>query len=298
LTYKLANFVLPGYLPLTLAANSGAATQFSLHSTMYMIRQTFEFTLMYSGAVAICWLAGDRKATWRNWHLQSLSFSQYAASIYLLVLTLKLGHHTGQHIVYYVQFLAPFLLVTFAPSGKVQFREGEFVTWSVLTVAYCLTIIVTWRAITSPFRILKLVEEETVIYQDILPYRNVLAPSMLTSVSLAQGKTVYDPGQSRMLVEAANKQAWNMAGMPLTKKQIEAIDRAYRERVADMIAKEQFDLIVTEQNEWLTEKHMDLIRSHYKIARNRRIYRTDEVEWIPIRAALSLANRDSLSAQK
>ena len=86
--------------------------------------------------------------------------------------------------------------------------------------------------------------------------------------------------------------------MPLTKKQIEVIDAAYRERIADMIAKEQFDLIVTEQNEWLTEDYMDLIRSHYKIARNRRIYRTDEVQWIPIGAALSVANRASLSEQK
>jgi hypothetical protein len=74
------------------------------------------------------------------------------------------------------------------------------------------------------------------------------------------------------------------------------IDAAYEERISDMITAEQFDMIISDGQDSLTNAgyesrftisvsatQMAALRRHYRVERVRNIDNVSESEWVPLR---------------
>jgi hypothetical protein len=281
-TYVLDTRLLPGYLSLILALTSGNATPLSLHSTIYMLKQTSEFTGMYLGAILLC--LQYRKSSSDSWgeRLRSLSFPCYASVVVLALLTFKLGHHGGAIITYYVQLLAPFMLVSIAPTDVgMRGHVPRFAALQLILV-YLLTAVITVKAVHSPFRVMRMGRQMSASYQDVLPYHEVLGSPMLVSTLLDQQKSVYYSGQSEYFMGVADKKALLLPGLDPSPTDCSRIEAAFEERISNMIVTRQFDMIVTDGQEYIPDKQKELIRTHYQLERVRQIDNFTESEWVPM----------------
>ena len=280
LVYGLDTRLLPGYLPLALAATSGGATPLSLHSTVYMLKQTGEFAGLYLGALLLCLRDCKRfSGSWRQ-RLRSLSFPCYASLLIVALLTLKLGHHMAASLTYYLQLLAPFILVSIAPADVGMGGITRFAALQI-SIVCLLTTVMAVKAIHSPFRVLRTGRQISAVYKDVLPYREVLGSPMLVSTLLDQHKLVYYSGQSEYLMAVTDKRALHLPGLDPTPSDCSRIEMAFEERVSSMIVTRQFNMIVTDEQDSITDVQKELIRTHYQLERVRQIDNVTESEWVP-----------------
>ncbi len=281
ITYEGYNRLLPGYLPLAIGVNSGAATRISPSSILWMLGQNVGTFVMFSGSICLCFVC--RAYAWKPLlrKAKSLSYSEFCGLATLTILTFKLGLHEGQSLVYYIQLFMPYLLVSLAAGGYPRTDLRSERRMAALLVTYALTLFVVYKAITSPMRTLRVSREMNAMYQDILPFHHVFASSWLTSVEMAQGKVVQTSGQNTMLPYGAFPEAWHLRGAKLSAAELVKLDADAQARIADNIAHQRFDLIVTRYEEpWIVEE-MANIRAHYKPVAVRAMDREMLTEWVP-----------------
>ncbi|MDR3763380.1 MAG: hypothetical protein P4M01_04720 [Acidobacteriota bacterium] len=276
--WTVHGYFYPGYLPLALASTSGKASPLDLHSTLYMLKQSTHFLRLFLGAVLLCWVYSDRSPQiWRQ-RLRLSCWPVYCACLMLLLLEGKLGHHDGAYLTYYLQLLAPFLLLAVAPSANENVRPMRFAA-AVLAVVLLLTAAQTWKTVRSPFLTARAGREFAAAAEDLSARHSVLGSPILVGILLAQNKPVYYSGQSMDLIAVANKKALHLPGLKPSPEQCAAIDAAYQAKILNMIMARQFDLVVTDDDDSLAPRQKEAIRAYYTLARVRNINGVAENEW-------------------
>jgi hypothetical protein len=245
-----------------------------------MLKQTAEFAGLYLGALLLC--LRDRKRSSDSWHqrLRSLSFPCYASLLIIVLLMLKLGHHVGASLTYYFQLLAPFILVSIAPADAGMGGITRFAALQI-SIVCLLTTVTAVKAIHSPLRVLRTGRQISAVYRDVLPYREVLGSPMLVSTLLDQHKHVYYSGQSMDLMAVTDKRALHLPGLDPTPSDCSRIEMAFEERISNMIVTRQLNMIVTDDQDSITDVQKELIRTHYQLERVRQIDNVTESEWVP-----------------
>lgn len=242
--YWLDLQLLPGYLPLTLSVNSGATNNINMTSTLYMLRQTAAFIRAFFSSLLIC-------ASFRSWNRLSfkvipLSVFPFASAIVALFLTLKLGHHFGAYLTYYIQLLGPVLLVAMAPSANDIAKRKPRTILLVFSLAWIVLCAAVWKSLRSPSDLIKTGREYAVLARDIGSYKNVLGDPAVVTILVRQGKTIYNSGQSYFFYGAEEPRALQLPGLSIDRMRARSIEQDYENKVSKMIARRYFNLIVTD----------------------------------------------------
>jgi hypothetical protein len=280
-TYKIDGHFLPGYLPMTVAVLTGQSASITLQSTLYMLRQTVEFSLCYLGAFLICAIYRKAGGHSSENNVRTVSLSAYAGLLVLVLLTLKLGHHNGAHLTYYFQLLGPFLVVAVAPVGPSNTRNASGLSTGLLCLACLATLIFVAKAVRNPVQMLSMGRGFAQVAQDIQPYPRVLASPMLVSTLIAQNKAVYYSGMGVFFVTGASPRALHLPGATLAPSDFLTLEQADEDRLSRMIATQQFNLIVVENDDRFTDEEIALIHTRYRIKTIRQIGKLTETEWVP-----------------
>jgi hypothetical protein len=280
LVYRLDMHFLPGYLPLTIAVNSGATPKLSIGTTMYMLKQTAAYLVTCGAALLVC-AAYARVAKLRTFAFANLSFPAYASAVVILALSLKLGHHNGAWLTYYIHLLSPVLLVAIAPTPPVE-APDTLARKLALVCSVAVVSLLAWKAVLSPWQNVRIGRELAVLAKDMQPYATVLATPEEVSSLVQQNKAVYVSGQSNFFYGAAMRGGLRLPGLTLTAAGAQVVQDQYEQDVADRIANKRFDLVITDAADNRPKLWTSLIGNHYRVIGTRKVGKLTETEWVPV----------------
>ena len=280
LVYKVDTHFLPGYLPLTIAVNSGATPRLSLHSTIYMLKQTAAYVVTCGAVFLVCAAFSRARSPGKAFRLTETSFAAYASFVVILALTLKLGHHDGAWMTYYFQLLSPLLFVAIAPAASWRAPDTTL-RRAALLCSVAVLMLLAWKAVLSPWQNVRLGRDLAGMAKDMQPYATVLASPEEVSSLVQQDKAVYVSGQSNFFYGAATPSALRLPGLGLTAAGAQAVEDRYEQDVSERIAGKRFDLVITDPSDHMPKLWTSLIGTHYHVIATRKIGKRIATEWVP-----------------
>jgi len=250
-TVLAVHFAYECYFTETFFVNLGGASRSWRHlrtiATSYLLLNWALILILLGGLLSAVWRSRSRHASpgqrggpsnavslwdpYQPFLIRRLSYPWFLLASGALVIVLVLGLHQGNGILYYQQFLTPFLVWVAMVQVDVKWNRPW---WGVLLIILGLA----WLNAKTPRLPGDYSREWQALERWTASGTNVFNPPHLTHLLTKQGKPTYDTGLTEYAPLATRR---NFLGIgPAYQEKW----KAYRETLAESIRQQKFDLIM------------------------------------------------------